>query len=53
MIVGLFKSAIKQINANDIDSDENVARLIAQAEAISAQADDFVPAVEVTDEALV
>lgn len=52
--VGHFKSAGNQINANDIDSDENVARLLAQAEQIKAHADDFVPvADEVTDEALV
>ena len=40
--------------ANAIDSDENIARLLAQAENIKAHADDFVPeTVEAADEALV
>jgi hypothetical protein len=44
----------QKINANTIDSDENIARLLAQAEDIKAHADDFVPeTVEAVDEALV
>jgi hypothetical protein len=44
----------QKINANTIDSDENIARLLAQAEDIKAHADDFTPeTVEAADEALV
>jgi hypothetical protein len=44
----------QKINANTIDSDENIARLLAQAEDIKAHADDFTPdTVEAADEVLV
>jgi hypothetical protein len=53
-LVGHVKIPRQKINANTVDSDENVDRLLAQAAAIMSNPDEFVPvAEEVADEALV
>lgn len=53
-LVGHVKIPRQKINANTVDSDENIDRLLAQAADIMARPDEYAPVTtEVADEALV